>query len=73
MDKKSYAINEMGDDNAGVLPLAESSYCVCSAHPIHVGPDPVRITAAYPALPASATSVSVRLPYFAPVTVSLTR
>jgi len=71
--KKSYAINVMGDDNAGVVPLGVPGFCVCSAHPIHVGPDPVRMTAAYPALRASATSISVRIPNFAPVTVPLTR
>jgi hypothetical protein len=63
--KKSYAVNTMDE---GLY-----TYCVCSGYPIHVGPDPVRMTSAYPALPALATSVSVRIPNFAPVTVPLTR
>jgi len=63
--KKSYDVNTMT-----VPPF---TYCVCSAYPIHVGPDPVRMTAAYPALPATATTVSVRIPNFAPVTVPVTR
>lgn len=63
--KKSYAVNTMDVDIF--------TYCVCSAYPIHVGPDPVRMTAEYPPLPASATSISVRIPNFAPVTVPVTR
>ncbi len=34
---------------------------------------PVRMTAEYPKLPATATSVSVWIPNFAPVTVPVTR
>jgi hypothetical protein len=67
--KKSYGVNTLIDH---VKPF-DRTYCVCSRFPTHVGPDPVRITAAYPALPASATSVSVRIPFFAPVTVPVTR
>lgn len=63
--KKSYEVNKMRVDKTG--------YCVCSAHPIHVGPDPVRMTAEYPALPATATTISVRIPNFPPLTVPLTR
>jgi hypothetical protein len=63
--KKSYAVNTMV--------TRDTTYCVCSAYPIHVGPDPVQMTAEYPALPATATSVSVRIPNFAPVTVPVTR
>ena len=63
--KKSYAVNTM---NVGT-----DTYCVCSAYPIHVGPDPVRMTAEYPPLPATATTISVRIPNFAPVTVPVTR
>jgi hypothetical protein len=63
--KKSYAVYTMEDTH--------KLYCVCSRYPSHVGPDPVRMTAAYPPLPASATSVSVRIPNFAPVTVPVTR
>ena len=51
--KKSYAVNTMD--------VRTFTYCVCSAFPVHVGPDPVRMTAEYPPLPASATSVSVRI------------
>jgi hypothetical protein len=67
--KKSYAVNTL---TAHVKPF-DKTYCVCSRFPAHVGPDPVRMTTAYSALPASATSVSVRIPYFAPVTVPVTR
>jgi hypothetical protein len=63
--KKSYAVNTMDVDT--------NTYCVCSAYPIHVGPDPVRMTSEYPPLPATATSVSVQIPNFAPVTVPVTR
>jgi hypothetical protein len=63
--KKSYGVNRMSE--------SASNYCVCSAYPLHVGPDPVRMTASYPALPAGVTSVSVRIPKFAPVTVAVTR
>lgn len=63
--KKSYAVNTMTE--------APFNYCVCSAYPLHVGPDPVKMTASYPPLSASATSVSVRIPKFAPVTVAVTR
>jgi hypothetical protein len=49
------------------------AYCVCSRFPTHVGPDPVRMTSAYPPLPTTVTSVSVRIPNFAPVTVPVTR
>lgn len=63
--KKSYAVNTMK--------VASVSYCVCATYPLHVGPDPVRMTAEYPALPATVTSVSVRIPKFAPVTVVVTR
>jgi hypothetical protein len=64
--EKSYGVNMLIDPD-------DKTYCVCSRFPTHVGPDPVRMTAAYPPLPASATSVSVRIPYFAPVTVPVTR
>jgi hypothetical protein len=63
--KKSYSVSTME-----VPPF---SYCACSEYPLHVGPDPVRMTAAYPALPAKATTVSVRIPNFAPVTVPISR
>jgi ABC-type glycerol-3-phosphate transport system substrate-binding protein len=63
--KKSYAVNTMDVDT--------NTYCVCSAYPIHVGADPVRMTSEYPPLPATVTSVSVRIPNFAPVTVPVTR
>jgi hypothetical protein len=63
--KKSYAVNTMT--------LPGSTYGVSSEYPLHVGPDPVRMTSEYPALPATATSVSVRIPNFAPVTVPVTR
>jgi hypothetical protein len=63
--QKSYAVYTMEDTH--------KLYCVCSTYPSHVGPDPVRMTAAYPPLPATATSVSVRIPKFAPVTVPVTR
>ena len=63
--KKSYAVNTMVVD--------KNTYCACSAYPIHVGADPVRMTAEYPPLPVSATSVSVQIPNFAPVTVPVTR
>lgn len=63
--RKSYAVNTMIVDN--------TTYCVCSPYPIHVGPDPVRMTAEYPKLPATATSVSVGIPNFAQVTVPVTR
>jgi hypothetical protein len=65
LGQKSYAVNWMKD----IL----GTYCVCSRYPTHVGPDPVRMTSEYPALPATATSVSVRIPNFAPVTVPVTR
>jgi hypothetical protein len=67
--KKSYGVNTLVEH---VKPSGKT-YCVCSRLPSHVGPDPVRMTAAYPPLPATATSVSVRIPYFAPVTVPVTR
>lgn len=63
--RKSYAVNTMDVD--------KNTYCVCSAYPIHVGPDPVRMTSEYPPLPATATSISVQIPNFAPVTVPVTR
>ena len=63
--KKSYAVNTMR--------LPGFTYGVSSEYPMHVGPDPVRMTSEYPALPATATSVSVRIPNFAPVTVPVTR
>jgi hypothetical protein len=63
--KKSYAVN--------VIPGDIYMHCVCSAYPIHVGPDPVRMTSEYPPLPASVTSVSVRIPNFAPLAVPVTR
>lgn len=69
MGKKTYGVNTMilhGKDY-------DTDYCVCSRFPTHVGPDPVRMTSAYPPLPATVTSVSVRIPNFAPVTVPVTR
>jgi hypothetical protein len=69
--KRSYAINTTilhGKDT-----VLDKTYCVCARYPTHVGPDPVLMTAAYPPLPATAMSVSVRIPFFAPVTVPVTR
>jgi len=63
--KKSYAVNTMV--------VGTDTYCVCSSFPIHVGSVPVRMTSQYPPLPATATSVSVRIPNFAPVAVPVTR
>lgn len=63
--KTAYAVNTMD--------VANSHYCVCSKYPIHVGPDPVRMTSEYPAIPLTVTSVSVQIPNFAPVTVPVTR
>ncbi len=63
--KKSYAVNTMVADN--------TEFCVCSLYPLHVGPVPVQMTAEYPPLPATATTISVRIPSFAPVTVPVTR
>jgi hypothetical protein len=62
--KKSYDVNTMHQIYA---------HCACAAYPIHIGPDAVRMTAEYPPLPATATSVSVRIPNFAPVSVPVTR
>jgi hypothetical protein len=62
--KKSYGVNTMQQVD---------THCACAAYPIHVGPDPVRMTAEYPPLPPGVTSVSVRIPNFTPVTVALTR
>jgi hypothetical protein len=62
--KKSYDVNTMHQIY---------SHCACAAYPIHIGPDPVRMTAEYPPLPATVTSVSVRIPKFAPMTVAVTR
>jgi hypothetical protein len=67
--KKSYGVNTLIHH---AKPF-EKTYCVCSRFPTHVGPDPVRMTAAFPPLSSTATSVSVRIPYFAPVTVPVTR
>jgi hypothetical protein len=69
--KKSYGVNTL--IHYGKITVLDKTHCVCARFPAHVGPDPVRMTAAYPALPATATSVSVRIPYFAPVTVPVTR
>jgi hypothetical protein len=63
--KKTYAVNII---NAG-----DNTHCVCSTFAIHVGPDPVRMTSEYPPLPLTVTSVSVRIPNFAPVDVPVTR
>lgn len=63
--KMSYAVNTMT--------VADAGYCVCSRYPIHVGPDPLRMTSEYPALPLTVTSVSVQIPNFGPVTVPVTR
>lgn len=63
--EKSYAVNTMDVD--------DKTFCVCSKYPIHVGPVPVQMTSEYPALPATATTISVRIPHFAPVTVPVTR
>lgn len=63
--KKSYSVN--------MMQAPPFWYCECSQYPLHVGPDPVQMTAAYPALPATTTTVSVRIPNFAPVTVPVTR
>jgi hypothetical protein len=65
--KKSYGVNTMEEPGSTIVD------CVCSTYPGHVGPDPVRMTAEYPALPAGLTSISVRIPSFAPATVALTR
>jgi hypothetical protein len=67
--RKSYGVNTMTLKGQDV----ENTYCACSIYPTHVGPDPVRMTSAYPPLPATITSISVRIPYFAPVTVPVTR
>jgi hypothetical protein len=67
--RKTYSINTMIEHGK----YFDRTFCVCSRHPTHVGPDPVRLTAAYPPLPATATTVSVRIPNFAPVTVPVTR
>ena len=69
--KKSYGLNTL--INHREIAVLDTTYCVCSRFPIHVGADPVRMTSAYPPLPATVTSVSVRIPYFAPVTVPVTR
>jgi len=69
--KKSYGVNTL--IHHGKITVLDKTHCVCSRFPARVGPDPVKMTAAYPPLPASATSVSVRIPYFAPVTVPVTR
>ena len=63
--KKSYSVN--------MMQVPPFWYCECSQYPLHVGPDPVRMTAAYPALSVTTTMVSVRIPNFAPVTVAVTR
>ncbi len=63
--QKTYAVDTM---DAKI-----DTYCVCSRFPSHVGPDPVRMTSEYPPLSATVTSVSVQIPNFAPVTVSVTR
>jgi hypothetical protein len=63
--QKSYAVNS--------VKVGMPTYFVYSRAPRDVGPVPVRMTAEYPALPATTTSVSVRIPYFAPVTVPVTR
>lgn len=63
--RKTYAVNTIiGHDK---------THCVCSLYPLHVGPDPLRMTSEYPSLPPTVTSVSVRIPNFAPVTVPVTR
>jgi hypothetical protein len=67
--KKSYGVNTLTDHSKPF----DITYCACSRFPTVVGADAVRMTAAYPPLPASATSVSVRIPFFAPVTVPVTR
>jgi hypothetical protein len=69
--EKSYGVNTL--INYGKVTVLDKTYCVCARFPAHVGPDPVRMTAAYPPLPAGATSISVQIPYFAPVTVPVTR
>jgi hypothetical protein len=63
--KKTYAVN--------IMNVGDDTHCACSTYPIHVGPDPVRMTSEYPPLPLTVTSVSVRIPNFAPVTVPVTR
>jgi hypothetical protein len=63
--KKTYAVNTMN--------VGDATHCVCSTFPIHVGPDPVRMTSEYPPLPLTVTSVSVRIPNFAPVDVPVSR
>lgn len=63
--KKSYSVNTMQVDR--------QTFCVCTAYPIHVGPDPVRMTAEYPPLPTTVTAVTVQIPNFAPVSVPVTR
>lgn len=65
MGQKTYAVDTM---DAKI-----DTYGVCSRFPSHVGPDPVRMTSEYPPLSATVTSVSVQIPNFAPVTVSVTR
>jgi hypothetical protein len=63
--KKTYAVN--------TLIVGDATHCVCSRYPLHVGPDPVRMTSEYPPVPLTVTSVSVRIPNFAPVDVPVTR
>jgi len=63
--KKTYAVN--------IMNVGDDTHCACSTYPIHVGPDPVRMTSEYPPLPLTVTSVSVRIPNFAPVDVPVTR
>lgn len=63
--KKTYAVN--------TIIIGDNTHCACSTFPFHVGPDPVRMTSQYPPLPLTVTSVSVRIPNFAPVNVPVTR
>jgi hypothetical protein len=67
--QKSYGVNTTHRDRG----TSVNTYCVCSSYLYHVGPKPVRMTAEYPALAAGVTSISVRIPDFAPVTVPVTR
>lgn len=63
--RKTYAVNTVvGHDK---------THCVCSVYPLHVGPDPLRMTSEYPSLPPTVSAVTVRIPNFAPVTVPVTR
>jgi hypothetical protein len=66
-------VDPVGKKSYDVDTMLQKAHCACAAYPVHIGPDPVRMTAEYPPLPATVTSVSIRIPNFAPVTVAVTR